>query len=166
MNIETEPLLTHLHNQGRLRVWSLIITFFGDSILAKGGEVEASRIKALMQAMNIEAGTLRTALSRLTNDNLVRGGGEGPPVVCGQAIASAADTCSVLALTGFNKKFRNCTTVDMTSHFMRPLMNDGIEIKVKVLSSGRKMAVVQSSFKNSSGKLAATATCTFALLDI
>ena len=69
MNIETEPLLTHLHNQGRLRVWSLIITFFGDSILAKGGEVEASRIKALMQAMNIEAGTLRTALSRLTNDN-------------------------------------------------------------------------------------------------
>ena len=100
------------------------------------------------------------------NDNLVRGGGEGPPVVCGQAIASAADTCSVLALTGFNKKFRNCTTVDMTSHFMRPLMNDGIEIKVKVLSSGRKMAVVQSSFKNSSGKLAATATCTFAFLDI
>ena len=69
MNIEIEPLLTHLHNQGRLRVWSLIITFFGDSILAKGGEVEASRIKALMQAMNIEAGTLRTALSRLTNDN-------------------------------------------------------------------------------------------------
>ena len=100
------------------------------------------------------------------NENLVRGGGEGPPVVCGQAIASAADTCSVLALTGFNKKFRNCTTVDMTSHFMRPLMNDGIEIKVKVLSSGRKMAVVQSSFKNSSGKLAATATCTFAFLDI
>ena len=69
MNIEIEPLLTHLHNQGRLRVWSLIITFFGDSILEKGGEVEASRIKALMQAMNIEAGTLRTALSRLTNDN-------------------------------------------------------------------------------------------------
>ena len=69
MNTKIEPLLKHLHNQGRLRVWSLIISFFGDSILAKGGEVEASRITTLMRAMSIEPGTLRTALSRLTNDN-------------------------------------------------------------------------------------------------
>ena len=62
------------------------------------------------------------------NDNLVRGGGDDDvTVVCGQAIASAGDTCSVLALTAFNKKFRNCTTVDMTTHFLRPLMNKGIE---------------------------------------
>ena len=45
MNADIEPLLKQLHSQGRLRVWSLIITFFGDSILNKGGEVEASRIK-------------------------------------------------------------------------------------------------------------------------
>ena len=100
------------------------------------------------------------------NNNLVRGGGDGPPVVCGQAIASAADTCCVLALTAFNKKFRNCTTVDMTTHFMRPLMNNGIEINVEVLSSGRKMAVLRAGFRNNSGKIAATATCTFAYLDI
>ena len=68
MNTDIEPLLKQLHSQGRLRVWSLIITFFGDSILNKGGEVEASRIKALMRAMRIESGTLRTALSRLTID--------------------------------------------------------------------------------------------------
>ena len=36
------------------------------------------------------------------NDNLVRGGGDDVTVVCGQAIASAGDTCSVLALTAFN----------------------------------------------------------------
>ena len=69
MNTDIEPLLKQLHSQGRLRVWSLIITFFGDSILNKGGEVEASRIKVLMQAMRIVPGTLRTALSRLTTDN-------------------------------------------------------------------------------------------------
>ena len=71
MSTSTEPLLKHLHNQSRLRVWPLIITFFGDSIIEKGGEVEASRLKVLMQAMGIEAGTLRTALSRLTNDNWI-----------------------------------------------------------------------------------------------
>lgn len=69
MSTDIEPLLKQLHSQGRLRVWSLIITFFGDSILNKGGEVEASRIKALMRAMRIESGTLRTALSRLTTDH-------------------------------------------------------------------------------------------------
>lgn len=100
------------------------------------------------------------------NDNLVRGGGDDVTVVCGQAIASAGDTCSVLALTAFNKKFRNCTTVDMTTHFLRPLMNKGIEIKVVALSNGRKMAVIRSEFRNISGKLAATAICSFAYLDL
>jgi uncharacterized protein (TIGR00369 family) len=99
------------------------------------------------------------------NDNLVRGGGSGPAVVCGQAIASAADTCSVLALTSFNKKFRNCTTIEMTNHFLRPLMNNGIEIKVEALSNGRKMAVIRAEFRNTLGKLAATATCSFAYLE-
>ena len=94
----------------------------------------------------------------------MRGGGDGPPVVCGQAIASAADTCSVLALTAFNKTYRNCTTVDMTTHFMRPLMNKGIQIKVEALSNGRKMAVIRSEFRNKLGKLAATATCSFVYL--
>ena len=45
-------------------------------------------------------------------------------------------------------------------------MNKGIEIKVVALSNGRKMAVIRSEFRNVSGKLAATATCSFAYLDL
>ena len=53
----------------------------------------------------------------------------------------------------------------MTNHFMRPLSNTGIEINVEILSNGRKMAVLRANFKNKSGKLAATAICSFAYLD-
>jgi phenylacetic acid degradation operon negative regulatory protein len=81
MNADIEPLLKKLHSQGRLRVWSLIITFFGDSILSKGGKVEASRIKLLMQAMRIEPGTVRTALSRLTKDHWLERSGNSKTTI-------------------------------------------------------------------------------------
>jgi len=100
------------------------------------------------------------------NAALVRTGGEGPAVVCGQAIASAADTASVLALSGLNGRFRNCTTVDMTTHFMRPLMLGDIDITIEALSNGRRMAVTKAEFRaKGSDRLAATATCTFAYLE-
>lgn len=98
-------------------------------------------------------------------DHLVRGGGDGPAVICGQSIAAAADTCSVLTLCALNSRFRNCTTVDITTHFMRPLMNEDVEITVQALSNGRRMAVVRSEFRAKGGKLAATATCAFAYLE-
>ena len=43
------------------------------------------------------------------NPRLVHVGG----VICGQATASAADTCSVVALAALNGRFRICTTVDL-----------------------------------------------------
>lgn len=99
------------------------------------------------------------------SDRLVRAVVGGGAIVCGQAVAAAADTCSVLALAAVNDRFRNCTTVDLSTHFMRPLVNDGVEIEVEVLSSGRRMAVTRSTFRNPSRKAAATATCAFAYLD-
>ena len=59
------------------------------------------------------------------SDAIARKGGDGPAVVCGQALAAAADTAAVLTLCGLNGRFRNCTTVDLTVHFMRPLMGVG-----------------------------------------
>lgn len=100
------------------------------------------------------------------NDRLVRKGGDGPTVVCGQAVAAVADTASVLALSGLNGRFRNCTTVDLTTHFMRPLMLGEVEITIEALSNGRRMAVTRAEFRaKGSDKLAATATVTFAYLE-
>ena len=57
------------HNDaGRLRVWSLVITFFGDAIVPRGGVVWLGAIQAIMERLGIEAGALRTAMSRLTAD--------------------------------------------------------------------------------------------------
>ncbi len=97
---------------------------------------------------------------------LVRGGGAGPQVVCGQALAAAADTASVLTLSGLNGRFRNCTTVDMTCHFMRPLMLADVDMSITALSNGRRMAVTRTEFRaRDNTKIAATATCTFAYLE-
>lgn len=98
--------------------------------------------------------------------NLVRGGGDGPSVVCGQAVAAVADTASVLTLSALNGRFRNCTTVDLTTHFLRPMMLGDVEVTIEALSNGRRMAVTRSEFRSAgSTKLGATATCAFAYLE-
>ncbi|MEO0545431.1 MAG: hypothetical protein AAF035_00645 [Pseudomonadota bacterium] len=58
-----------LKAEGALRVWSLIVTFFGDAVLPRGGRVGAAAIGDLMAAMGVEAGAVRTALSRLAKEN-------------------------------------------------------------------------------------------------
>lgn len=66
-----EPLITALHQQGRLRVWSLVITVFGDLVQHRGGVISTARLGILLSRIGIEPGTLRTALSRLSRDGWV-----------------------------------------------------------------------------------------------
>lgn len=66
-----KPLIDALHAQSRLRVWSLVITVFGDLVQHRGGEVSTGRLGTLMSRIGIEGGTLRTALSRLGRDGWV-----------------------------------------------------------------------------------------------
>lgn len=97
---------------------------------------------------------------------LTRGGGAGGGVVCGQAVSAAADTASVLTLSALNGRFRACTTVELTAHFMRPLPQGDVDIRVEALSNGRRMAVTRAEFRAAgSPKLAATVTCSFAYLE-
>lgn len=96
------------------------------------------------------------------NRALVHVGG----VVCGQATAAAADTCAVVALAALNGRFRICTTVDLTTHFVRPLKPGDVEIRVDVLSNGRRMAYVRVEMKGKGeDKVAVTATSAFAYLE-
>lgn len=96
------------------------------------------------------------------NKALVHIGG----VVCGQATAAAADTCAVVALAALNGRFRICTTVDLTTHFVRPLKPGDVEIRVEVLSNGKRMAYVRVEMKaKGETKVAVTATSAFAYLE-
>ena len=65
------PLISALHAQGRLRVWSLVITIFGDLVQHRGGVVSTARLRALLGRVGVEQGALRTALSRLGSDGWV-----------------------------------------------------------------------------------------------
>jgi len=97
------------------------------------------------------------------NADLSREGG----IICGQALASLADTVGVLALFAHNDTFRMLTTVDMTTHFMRPAMKGAVEAEVTILSNGRRMATLRIDIRQAgSPKIAAGATCAYAYLDI
>ncbi len=96
------------------------------------------------------------------NADLSREGG----IVCGQAISAVADTAGVLTLVAHNRKYRMMTTIDMTTHFMRPLMKGEIEAIVTILSNGRRMATLRVDFRQAgNAKICAGATCAYAYLD-
>jgi phenylacetic acid degradation operon negative regulatory protein len=65
---ELEVLVDGFHAQERLRVWSLVITIFGDAVLPRGGEFWLGSLQELMQRLRIEPNALRAAMSRLTAD--------------------------------------------------------------------------------------------------
>ena len=96
------------------------------------------------------------------NDRLVHVGG----VICGQATASAADTCAVVALAAVNGRFRYCSTIDLSVKFMRPLPPGDAEIRVTILSNGKRMAYAQVDIRASGAdKVSATTMMTFAYLE-
>lgn len=61
------PLLAHWRERPQ-RTWSLVITVFGDAIAPRGGLVALGTLLDLFGPMGIDAGALRTALSRLVSD--------------------------------------------------------------------------------------------------
>ncbi len=100
------------------------------------------------------------------NDDLALRGGPGAGLVCGQAIAAAADTAVVVALAGANGRFRNCTTVDLSTNFLRPLPMGDTSVVVDIESNGRKLAVCRIAFYGEgSAKPAALSTATFMYLE-
>lgn len=96
------------------------------------------------------------------NPRLVHIGG----VICGQSTAAAADTCAVVTLSALNGRFRVCTTVDLTTHFVRPLKPGDVDIRIDVLSNGKRMAYVKAEMCAAGDtRVAVAATMAFAYLE-
>ena len=66
-----EDLIDQLHQGGRLRVWSIAITIFGDAIVPRGGEISLVALQEVMGRMRIEPNAVRTAISRLAKDGWI-----------------------------------------------------------------------------------------------
>ena len=62
------PLIASLHGEGRPRVWSLVVTVFGDAVAPRGGRVATARLAEIVGRVGVGEGALRTALSRLVAD--------------------------------------------------------------------------------------------------
>lgn len=56
---------------GDLRVWSVIITIFGDAVMPRGGKVSASVLATLTDRLGIRPEALRVALFRLGKDGWI-----------------------------------------------------------------------------------------------
>ncbi|WP_136657278.1 phenylacetic acid degradation operon negative regulatory protein PaaX [Nitratireductor sp. XY-223] len=65
---ELEALIDDFHSRERIRVWSLVITIFGDAVIPRGGELWLGSLLELMERLRIEPSALRAAMSRLTAD--------------------------------------------------------------------------------------------------
>ena len=68
---EIDALVERLNKQKKLRLWSVIVTFFGDAIVPRGGAVSASAVQKVMIRMGFEPGAIRTAFSRLAADGWI-----------------------------------------------------------------------------------------------
>lgn len=91
-------------------------------------------------------------------DFVLRTGG----IVCGQAVAAIADTIGVMTLFAHNEEPRIMTTVDMTTHFMRPLNEGLLEAEAFILANGRRMANVRIDIRQAgAAKSAGTSTCAY-----
>ncbi len=72
-----QPLIDNLHSNGRLRVWSLVVTILGDAVQPRGGRISMTDLLTITGHMGIESGAIRTALSRLSKDGWVESKREG-----------------------------------------------------------------------------------------
>jgi phenylacetic acid degradation operon negative regulatory protein len=61
-------LLKQFHARKPARIWSLIVTLYGDAIVPRGGSVWIGSLIELMALFGIDAGHVRTAVSRLSSD--------------------------------------------------------------------------------------------------
>ena len=66
-----EPFLVRLHGSGRLRVWSVVISIFGDLVQPRKQTISVQELLSLTGHAGIEENAVRTALSRLAKEGWV-----------------------------------------------------------------------------------------------
>ena len=95
------------------------------------------------------------------NAQLSRTGG----MVCGQAMMAAADSAMVLALINHFGAFKPCTTVQMSSSFLKPLSGQDALVQARVIRSGKSLAFGEIDMLGADdGKSVSRFTTTYALL--
>ena len=79
----------------------------------------------------------------------------------GGATASIIDTATAFAVITVLEQDEKATTVDLTVHYLRPVVEGTITCTAKVVRAGRRLLTVSAEVFNEEGKLIATALSTY-----
>jgi acyl-coenzyme A thioesterase PaaI-like protein len=95
------------------------------------------------------------------SETLARMGG----TLCGQAMMAACDTAMVLALMRHFGQFRPCTTVQMSTSFLKPLSGQDALVTVRLSRVGKGTAFGEADLSGAAdGKSVCRASLVYALL--
>ena len=117
-----------------------------------------------VQALNLQVEHLDTdgvTLRLPQSEQLSRVGG----ILCGQAMMATADTAMVLALIRHFGAFKPCSTVQLSSTFMKPLSGQDALVSARLLRVGKAMAFGEIDLSGADdGKSVFRASTTYALM--
>lgn len=68
-------------------------------------------------------------------------------VICGQSLMALADTAMVIAVARANGSYLPMTTVDQTSHFLKPASRTDIVAEARIIRLGKTMAFATVSMR-------------------
>ncbi|MDR9486306.1 MAG: PaaI family thioesterase [Sediminimonas sp.] len=114
-----------------------------------------------VQALNLtvdEIGQDEAILSMPITDDIARIGG----IVCGQSLATMADTAMVIASAGHYGQPRPVATTNLDTQFLRPGSGTRVRCTARVRRAGKAMLFAQADMHaQPDDKLIASATATF-----
>ncbi|HEX6046824.1 MAG TPA: PaaI family thioesterase [Pyrinomonadaceae bacterium] len=82
-------------------------------------------------------------------------------IVHGGAIASLIDSAMAFAIIPLLAEHERMTTVDLTIHYLRPLVEGDAKASARVVRAGRRVIVVSAEVLDHEERLAATAVSTY-----
>ena len=107
------------------------------------------------------AGGAGAVLRMAFSERLCREGG----VVSGQALMALADTAMVFAVSAASGGYRPMTTVDQTTHFLKPAAGSDVLADARIVRLGKTMAFGQVTLTAASdGKPVAMASSAYAVM--
>ncbi len=116
-----------------------------------------------VQALNLQVqswGQGEVTLRLPQSDQLSRIGG----MLCGQAMMAAADTAMVLAVIAHFGAFRPCSTVQVSSSFLKPLSGQDALVTARILRAGKAMVFGEIDVRGAEdGKSVCRTSTTYAL---
>ena len=80
----------------------------------------------------------------------------------GGATASLIDTTTAFAVVSVTTREEKCTTVDLTVHYLRPVIDETTICTATIVRAGKRLITVSAEVHNEQGKMIATALSTYA----